>query len=688
MNSRVNESQLNLINEFKQNRPALIAYSIDNGKASKTREQFKNSYIQNLLAMPVTKLSRFADEKWDYNEDIPNSPRNVRGAKLKIDFSEYAHIPTFVMIELKCLLHCINLVPAAFGQKRLKKNQNKKIARKPNTIIAHFKAGLRYFDHLFAMLRLDGDESVDSRYKTITSILESNFEDAASNFPFKVDKTLDKFFYYLKHPETKKILDADIEIDFQALNWPEQQNNVRNERLVFSNDDFEKLVSHASTTVVNFLVELEVEIEDKNVLKHLDASALQENINLSQDLLSDYTLIRLLAKGYSETYISNLLEIDSTFYNSSGNLLVHESVRKIVKAKHRVDHFDDVRRYINKVYYASSLLVGMFTGMRPNALSEIRLTEQCLIVEDGIDLLVSEDKKGRNLRFNLFDDKWVAIPIVKDAIKAAKIIAQLKANTYLFSNSDTVAAGSPMTNMASTGITHMINSYLCVVLGEERAKQIRFNPYMFRHTLAYQLFRADLGLPFISFQLKHIVNSVEKYTNKGASSATSIGYGEIAQKLSSNDRKAKSIRQLAEIERVKSVMDPDSTYLGPKGEEHKRRLKKAFEGYMAAGYSKEDVFSEMAEQGIAIVNVGTGFCYGGVEDFDESLPCIGALRCNPIRCSNAVVSKANAPKWREVYFANKALLGKDGYEDKQSQIMEAINEAAAVLKHLGEEVIS
>jgi len=49
----------------------------------------------------------------------------------------------------------------------------------------------------------------------------------------------------------------------------------------------------------------------------------------------------------------------------------------------------------------------------------------------------------------------------------------------------------------------------------------------------------------------------------------------------------------------------------------------------------------MAQQGMAVINVGTGMCYGGrVEEFDQSLPCIGSLRCNPNRCHQAVITRA------------------------------------------------
>ncbi len=80
-----------------------------------------------------------------------------------------------------------------------------------------------------------------------------------------------------------------------------------------------------------------------------------------------------------------------------------------------------------------------------------------------------------------------------------------------------------------------------------------------------------------------------------------------------------------------------------------------------------------------------GMCYGGrIEEFDDSLPCIGGLRCNPNRCANSVITKAHAPKWREIYTQNRALLTDPFYQDRLDQINEVINEAKGVLEWLGE----
>jgi hypothetical protein len=182
---------------------------------------------------------------------------------------------------------------------------------------------------------------------------------------------------------------------------------------------------------------------------------------------------------------------------------------------------------------------------------------------------------------------------------------------------------------------------------------------------------------------------VSKFTSLGATSSVTLGYGEIGEMLSKDGSRTgnKSLRRSAELEAVKTVHNPNGTYYGGRAVEHKTNLIKLFQGYMAEGYTEEEVYEAMADQGMAIVYVGQGICYGNRnEEYDTTLPCIGSLRCNPARCSQAIVTSKHAPKWREVYILNKANLNKPEYAHNREQIQAAIDEAVMVLNSLGEMV--
>jgi len=637
------------------------------------------------MNLQVTKLSRFTDDEWDYNKDALNPPRSVQGAKLKLNFAKYSCIPTYVMTELKCLCHLAILAPIEFRKKT--KGQKAKLEIKHNTVITQFNSGLKFINAVFRDLIHLGNEYINDRFQSLTDILDSDFRDTAASYEYTVGNELKQFLGYLNAPFSTNVLGTTIKVDFSSLDWPEQTKKKRKERLIFENEDFEALVHHSTYTVIGFLSSIKEGVEDKTAASYTNVLQKKNQLNFefNEELLNDYTVIRLLTKGYTKEFISSKCLIHPEFINDDGSLMFHENIRKKVKRKHNISHFDDVRRYVNEVYYSSAFLVAQYTGMRPSELSEVPL-RKCLIKHEGFDLIVSNVKKNDLENLELFDDKWVAIPIIKDAIKAAIKISILKNNDYLFSNMDTVDAKSVSTNMSPGGIANFFSNFLEIVLGKQRTAAIKFTAYMTRHTLAYQLHRVELGLPFISFQLKHIVNTVDKYTSFGSASNTTLGYGEIAERIVLDKAQNKTIRLMAEVEKIKTVMDPNGTYVGPKAKEHKERIQKVFQGYQAAGYSNEEVFVAMAEQGMAIINVGTGFCFGGVEDFDESIPCIGTLRCNPIRCSNAIVTKANAPKWREIYVTNSELLDKSGYEDRRDQIVATVEESKAVLSFLGEEV--
>lgn len=685
------EHSIKLLHQLGKNKSAVIPLVISGLDTPKPEllSQAPNSsaLIANLMKLNVTALSRFEDVVWDYNHDVLNPPKSVVGAKLKITFSKYQDIPPYILIEMKCLMHYVLTTPESFK----KSSRSKKSARKslkPNTVISQFESGLRYLNFLFGQLNKLGIEYVLDKYKSITDVLDSDFKKAAKEFSYTVDAQTHQFFNYLTHPLATEILGEQVKVDFSSISWVERKSSKRKVSFVFENDVFERNTVYSTQKILGFLMGLGEEINDKVAMSHYEHLS-RNSVNhftFNQDTFNDYVLIRLLTKGYSDEYISRFCDISREYLRDDGKLLFSENVRKIAKSKHGITHFDDLRKEVNEVYYASAYIIYQFTGMRPSEAAEIKISS-CLNSDNGFDLICSNVKKGKLDNLKLFDDKWVTIPIMKDALRAAKLISVLKNNDYLLSNVDTVKPEGEAKSMGPGGIAQFFKNYFVGIYGAEKVQKIQFNPYMLRHTLTYQLYRAELGLPFISFQLKHVVDHVGRYTSFGATSDTTLGYGEIAERITRDKAHTREIRHLAEVERVKSVMDPEGNYAGPKGKEHKKRITKVFQGYLAAGYTREEIFDAMAEQGLAVINVGSGFCFGGVEDFDDSLPCIGSLRCNPIRCSNAIVTKVNAPKWREVVVTNRALLGKEGYEDRREQLLSAIKEAEGVLKLLGEEIV-
>ena len=698
-----NEAKLNVLTNFADHRPYILnmlSPSLNQSIEYSQREYASSIiYMDSLKLKPVSKLSIFSESIWDFNNDYPNAAQNVRGAKLRIDFSKYIDIPEFVLTEIKIIFKLALLNNLIFMPQQNGGKSRKKGVVKANSLIPSFKSGLTFINEIFKQANHElGYEFVQTRIKTLSDVTPNLYYKAAENYNRVKGRELDLFFTYLRSPASLKyVFEKPIAyVELNSLKWNRlAHNDKKKKEQVLPDLIFESLSKLASFIIVDFLNAIgdRKKISDISCLERFNVSnysswASQERVN--HETLNGYIAIRLRTKGYSSSFVTDLIDTYDWMKDKASNLMSGVTLRHTLKQ--RGYKLDNLREYFNLVGYSCVYLIGQYTGMRPSELSEVQIQNcSCLVEDNRVWLIKSTIKKHRDeVNTGLFDDKWVAIPIVRDAILAASHIAKIKASSYLVSNVDTVKPNSTSRPMDSKGITHQLNLFIHRILGEEEAHKISFNPYMLRHTLTYQLFRAEVGLPLISFQLKHFVDCVSKYTSTGATSSITLGYGDIGEMLSkegSRQSDNKSFRRAAEVEAIKAAHNPNGIYYGGKASEHKQRLIKTFKGYMAEGYTEEEVYEAMADQGVAVVNMGQGLCYGGrEEEYDSSLPCIGSLRCNPARCKQAVVTSKHAPKWREVYILNKANLNKPEYSYNRKQIEAAMNEAKMVLENLGEKV--
>ncbi len=656
---------------------------VNTKRTEKSEDSFNyEAYLAELLSLPVSSTSKFSDTEWDFNTENPNVSPNIKGSKLAINFKKFKSVPQHIIIEIKCLLLCVLLTPEIFinNRRKAKKSSSKNFST--NTLLAHLKAGLRFFDTLFSILNNKfGEEHVAISFFSLTEINADDYRVAARKHGFTYNDDLKQFFSYIQNPYTsehifgKKIPTFDPE-QFQWENRYKKQ--VTNQ--VMPNWAFEKLVRTASLLVHDFLTVMEEEVRDDCIKKY----DLQKKVYFCRDLgiskstFTIYRAYRLLRSGYSHHFVDTKYGIPSELRNSKNNFNLKDMTAFLCNRQSKQFNFAKVYAHLSLVANAAKYLLGQYTGMRP---SELAVIDQntCLIDEHGMTILRSHVFKGKDsLAKGLFDDKWVVIPIMEDALKAIKILSSINQRNLVFSPVQTKKSGLSETPMTSVMIRHQIRLFIKYVSPDN---DLGFSNYMMRHTLAYQLYRLEAGLPLISFQLKHLVNTVDKFLSRGATSDVTMGYGGIADILVESQT-AQKLRKQSDIEVIKATSDPDGNYLGGKAKEHKERLQTAFKGYMASGYSKDEIFEAMAEQGLGVINVGLGYCYGS-DSINAELPCIGSLRCNPLRCSNAIVSEANLPYWREIYATNLANLNKPINQDNLEQIKAVISEAKQVLQLLG-----
>lgn len=660
------------------------------------------AYYESLMNMPVARKdaktgeqSLLKDDVWDFNPNYPNAARNVRGAKLRMDWTKYPHVSRAIILEMKVAFYLYYLAP-----NHIYSGTSRKGSKKANTVVSVFEAGMKFVNQL----SLEDAKELGAHYVVraelgIKDFDKISYESAAKSYDFIFSNQLQIFFKILRSVYlAENVFGGHLPyVELSTLKWkhkPEEQvvdDDTPAITEVLSNYVFEVSSYAASMMVVDFLSALHEPVIDQDTLSRRNAQEFKraESYGVSQRLMTMYTFLRLKQKGYSFEQMDSVLGGMPPDFITQRVCEGSSTISKptlVELSNGRIN--DELRVYLNLVNYACCFLVAQYTGMRPSELAEIRLDVDLEV--DGIYWLIkSRVVKHRNSFGGMFDDTWIAIPIVRDAIAVAKIMARYKQSPFLFSSVETVAPGMEAVALDSGGIWYQLDMFFRDVLPEDEYQALAFKPYTLRHTLAYQLYRADVGLPFISHQLKHFGDIAGGYENRRHSAVTLV-YGHIGDMIEMGGRrkgKSSQFRHMAEKEVVRLHYDPEGSYAGQNALAHRQRNEAIFAPYRDAGYSLDEFFDALVAQGIAVVSIGTGMCYGGRrEDFDDSLPCIGSLRCNPRRCSNSVITKSNAPKWREIYNQNKILLTDPAYHDRIDQIKEIMDEAQGVLEDLGEDL--
>jgi hypothetical protein len=666
--------------------------------------------LNALMHLPVSRLSVLKHQTWDFNDEPGTLARDIQGSKSRIDFDNYKYLNSTILFELKVAMLCVLTMPGAL---RLSDTSS---TSKPHTVLDCFKSLIPFYDQMCARKRREqGDEFFELSYYSLADFSESDYRIQAKEFDRAFRVTTNIGFRILRsHFLFENLFEKALPyLEMDSLGWVQNSiinPNVSKKKKWFSNQIFEKCSRNATFAVVDFLTALNEPVRDTDALERIGVYNYDKaaQVGLTRRSFDIYVAIRMTSRGYTGAEIEpHLYTSDPAYWSERrpGFLLDKEAICRFTETKLN----DNFYAYITHVSNSANYIVAQYTGMRPSELCGV-MAEGCLTTSEfGHDLILSTVIKSREAYGKLFSDKWAAIPIVQDAVRALRILNRFKRNPYLIANMNTVTNEQANTanSLSGSGLGHQLAAYLAEVLTQEELDSLDFSPCTLRHSLANQMYRAAVGLPFISYQLKHFGNMAGAI-GQNRLSATTIDYGGIGDLLTSSDGRNSGngnlrLKHDAEVEFVKNACDPDGSFVGENADAHRERLVNYFKGYLEEGYTKEEIFDRMVEIGFAVINVGQGFCYGdAVDESDPALPCIGSLRCNPNHCKNAVVTKANAPKWREVYVQNSIALKKlqtnfgtsqvegtvdSGFARSMAQMKLAMAEAEAVLKGLNEEVL-
>lgn len=686
---------------LKKNTKKVIALLISNKQEQQELQSallvydlILNTEVSPTSAFSSKKASYFKDSNWNLIGREVN-PR-ASDVSYSIDWSRLEHVPDVVVFKLKLLaLHSL-INPSLLSQKK----QNLSM----QTISRNFGYINLLFGRLFESVSMEHGEHFVNQFTEISNIDEDIFKNTAKEYFWNILKTQaalspferDKVWNIFNEEKPKYLSLKDLPFrdqkkssEFVIKNLPEQK--------YFEVGDFRKLTEMASLYVVDFLNVVNC-VVNCNLSKTMYEKAVEEerfkSCLYSSKVIATTCFKTLFSQGFStkdyvKSSLYSRLEIGELFESPSDL----GSFNNLPKGYKNLGTEADVRSYIMKVQSSALFLIGAYTGMRPDEFLQIKFDES--LVERDVGLKSGKMRfvkttilKGRD-RTSLFNDEFIAIDIVVDAMNLIKELNKMLGYTGVFCTQFMNGVRKHSAHSSKAAIQRFINDTLEAFSNEmgdgKSGGKYQFYPYMLRHNFAYQLYREELELVAISFAMKHVVTGIDRFKK---SSSVTLGYGELGDRLSGGSNVSKELRKAAGLEAVKNQFDPNGAYVGGGAEEYKRSLVRSFQAYTDIGYDYENVFEMIYEQGYPVLNMGIAYCQANdIKNESSGLPCMGGLECS-VECEFAVQGKEHIPRLIEINLSamsvrDKAIqAGLKLPEYKQAQIERAIDITSCSLNKL------
>lgn len=583
--------------------------------------------FERMELLDVSVESKFSDKTWD----LISLETEATGDKsnYRISWENYSSIPQIILIKIK-LLAFNSIINRAFLSNKNSELAIITITSKIQTLLGFFNRCFDVFENKF------GKGFTESSLENLSELPNGLVSDVAKNYHIDKGRIVQAF----KSFEQKKVLDLlqeNKQIVYSKLDFPgvREENKKTNDKVKFiPKNDFTLLTRKATFEIVAFL------------------KVMGSSVNCQQSLRF-YEFQVDNNQSYKIPYSRKLHEVgvDTFFYHwaysrNKGSVVEKNTISMESSSSSRTILIEkgvigaELKRHHEHILASALFIIGAYTGMRPSELLAINYSKPLKKVKELYRIKTRILK--RRERTSLFNDEYLAIPIVLDAFNCLVELRKL----YRIKHHYAFQIQNEAQPISMKALKKIMTRYLNNVLEEDKGTNM-FYPYLFRHNLAYQLYRAELGLPYISYALKHLVTSLDVY--KSFSDVT-LGYGGIGDQIAGGFSTAETLKKEAGMENIRMTLDPDGKYAGRGSKNHKIRLEGAFKPYLVAGYSKDQVFEMMYEQGYFLVNVGLTYCMASdaTEDFNNELPCVGGLRCNPHDCSQAVISQEHKSKWKEI----------------------------------------
>ncbi|WP_272544606.1 site-specific integrase [Burkholderia cepacia] len=291
-----------------------------------------------------------------------------------------------------------------------------------------------------------------------------------------------------------------------------------------------------------------------------------------------------------------------------------------------------IKQVIDFGHAAAMVILLLLTGVRRSETSYMK--RDCLAFQLGYWFLLSKVVKNKPDEAPIIDG-WLAIDLTRDAYDILMFITGKTENGYLLSSAFPGRGRRGNRAYAESTLAQRISKWIAKIDTAGVFDKWLFSVHQLRETLAAQLANQEVGLPFISMQLKHFHSQFTTMPN-----AVTAGYGQIRKRL------ATSITNRLAISREESldgVLGEDAKFAGGGGEAHKARIDAFFNGMALYGKDRESYIKELARRGVTLMPTSIGHCSKNFLELadDENPPCYGDHQCDP-NCSSHVITARSA----------------------------------------------
>ena len=622
--------------------------------------------------LPVSQQSRFADSKWNWNDETNRRLKCLNPGKLMFDWGAVTldsavpfqpkvkttgyrvfspQLPQEMVEDLRRAFFIILFYSSLIrGEHRHE--------MKPANSVRYIKQAVNFFSHLYALRQLQFPLTPIKELKDVTL---TDIKKGIETYPYET-RDLKALLNWL----AVEVVQSNLKHgrihwssqDIKNLHWPllKEYENIPTlpDRL------FWLLSSSAADLLFEFHHLLGNTTRD--AISKSAANRLKEHKWVTfREMFDSYILRRFITRSKGRQWSGD----HTKFFT-----------RKFGQQPKAIGEF------LRDVQTAAFQIILLYTGMRYSEAATLQ--RGCLLVRDGVTLIKSTLIKGKPSNLPLDQDEWVAIPIVQDAVHALEEMTRFTFNSFLFANFTTVREGGDESPISNVGLTERLHVYLKKFDKEGEWSDWLVTPHQYRHGLIYQLAKAEVGIPYITRQLKHVYTLLDERSYK--INQTSTIYGMQRHMLIANAIGSQAMKH-ANQSLAKDLYGQGKRFAGGGATMHVEKTEAFFRGIGLEGKARENYIERLADAGLNAIRTGVGWCVRNHVDprklKESPPPCIGDLNCNPHTCVYSVVPESRKVEVTARYRnAAKQLVSPD-QSHLTSHWQKELNAYSAMLEQLG-----